>query len=396
MLELIMVLSAVLGNYSDLAVVGALLVVNAVLSFTQEHRAAGVVEALRRRLQVSARVRRDSSWQVIPARELVPGDIVRVRPGDIIPADVKLLTGALSVDQSALTGESKDADKAPGEVLSSGSIVRRGEGNGVVMLTGAKTYFGRTTELVQEARPKLHIEAVVAKVVRWLFVIVGALLGVVVVLSLIRGAPLIEMVPLMLVLLMSAVPVALPVMFTVSMAVGSKELAKRGVLVTRLSAAEDAATMDVLCVDKTGTITMNQLAVTGVIPLEHATEADVLFAGALASQEANQDPIDLAFLAAAKEHHVFDGLPSRHTRLLRTVRCEKPADGSRGRTERAAAARDERRRAHRRRGLRTPAPGNRGAGGARQRVGREGLSDAGGGARPRDGRPGLGRTGVVV
>jgi plasma-membrane proton-efflux P-type ATPase len=309
MLELIMVLSAVLGKYSDLVVVSALLVINAVLSFMQERRAAGVVEALRRRLQVSARVRRDSSWQVISARELVPGDIVRVRPGDIIPADVKLLTGALTVDQSALTGESKDADKAPGEVLSSGSVVRRGEGNGVVMLTGAKTYFGRTTELVQEARPKLHIEAVVAKVVRWLFVIVGALLCVVVVLSLIRGAPLIEMVPLMLVLLMSAVPVALPVMFTVSMAVGSKELAKRGVLVTRLSAAEDAATMDVLCVDKTGTITMNQLAVTGVIPLEHASESDVLFAGALASQEANQDPIDLAFLAAAKERHIFDNLP---------------------------------------------------------------------------------------
>src|SRR5450631_4450887 len=194
-------------------------------------------------------------------------------------------------------------------VLSSGSVVRRGEGNGVVMLTGAKTYFGRTTELVQEARPKLHIEAVVAKVVRWLFVIVGVLLTVVIVLSLIRGAPLLEMVPLMLVLLMSAVPIALPVMFTVSMAVGSKELAKRGVLVTRHSASEDAATMDVLCVDKTGTITMNQLAVTGVIPLEHATETDVLFAGALASQEANQDPVDLAFLAAAKERHIFDNLP---------------------------------------------------------------------------------------
>jgi magnesium-transporting ATPase (P-type) len=242
MLELIMVLSAVLGKYSDLVVVGALLVINAVLSFMQESRAAGVVEALRKRLQVNARVRRDSSWQVIPARELVPGDIVRVRPGDIIPADVKLLTGALSVDQSALTGESKDVDKKPGEVLSSGSVVRRGEGNGVVMLTGAKTYFGRTTQLVQEARPKLHIEAVVAKVVRWLFVIVGALLGVVVVLSLIRGSPLLEMVSLMLGLLMSAVPVALPVMFTVSMAVGAKELAKRGVLVTRLSAGGDGRT----------------------------------------------------------------------------------------------------------------------------------------------------------
>jgi H+-transporting ATPase len=166
MLELIMVLSAVLGKYSDLVVVSALLVINAVLSFTQESRAAGVVEALRRRLQVSARVRRDSNWQLIPARELVPGDIVRVRPGDIIPADVKLLTGALSVDQSALTGESTDAGKTSGEVLSSGSIVRRGEGNGVVMLAGAKTYFGRTTELVQQARPKLHIEAVVSKVVR--------------------------------------------------------------------------------------------------------------------------------------------------------------------------------------------------------------------------------------
>ena len=310
MLELIMVLSAILRNYSDLVLVSALLGINAALSFVQERRAAGVVEALRKQLQVNARVRRDSSWQVVPARELVPGDIVRVRPGDLVPADVKLLTGALAVDQSALTGESKEADKAIGDALSSGSVVRRGEGNGVVMLTGAKTYFGRTTELVQEARPKLHIEAVVSRVVRWLFVIVGALLAVVAILSLMRGVPLREMIPLMLVLLMSAVPVALPVMFTISMAVGSKELAKRGVLVTRLSAAEDAATMDVLCVDKTGTITTNRLAVTGVTPLEQATESDVLFAGALASQEANQDPIDLAFLAAAKERHIFDGRPA--------------------------------------------------------------------------------------
>ncbi len=307
MLELIMILSAVLRKYSDLAVVGALLIVNAVLSFAQERRAAGVVETLRRRLQVSARVRRDRAWQVLPARELVPGDIVRLRPGDIVPADLRLLTGALSADQSALTGESKDADIAAGAVVSSGSVVRRGEGNGVVLLTGARTLFGRTTELVQLARPTLHIEAVVSNVVRWLFLIVGGLLAVVAGLALVRGAPLLEMAPLMLVLLMSAVPVALPVMFTVSMAVGSKELARRGVLVTRLSAAEDAATMDVLCVDKTGTITMNQLAVTGVIPLEGAAEADVLMAGALASEEANQDPIDLAFLRAAKEAHLLDG-----------------------------------------------------------------------------------------
>ncbi len=309
MLELIMVLSAVLGKYSDLVVVGALLLINATLSFWQEHRAAGVVAVLRKRLQVNARVRRASVWQVIPARELVPGDIVRVRPGDIIPADIKLLSGAVTVDQSALTGESNDVDKASGEALVSGSVVRRGEGNGVVTLIGAKTYFGRTTELVQDARPKLHIDAVVAKVVRWLFVIVGALLGVVTVLALVRGTPLLEMVPLLLVLLMSAVPVALPVMFTVTMALGSKELSKRGVLVTRLSAVEDAATMDVLCVDKTGTITMNQLTLTGVTPLDQATEADVLFAGALASQESNQDPIDRAFLTAAKDRRIFDNQP---------------------------------------------------------------------------------------
>ena len=308
MLELILVLSAVLGNYADLVVVAALLVINAVLSFLQERRAVGVVQALRKRLQVSARVLRDSVWKVIPSRELVPGDIVRVRPGDVIPADVKLLTGALTIDQSALTGESKDADKVTGDVLSSGAIVRRGEGNGVVMLTGANTYFGRTTELVQQARPKLHIEAVVGKVVRWLFAIVGTLLIVVLVLSLIRGVSLLLILPLLLVLLMSAVPIALPVLFTITMAVGSKELAKRGVLVTRLSAAEDAATMDVLCVDKTGTITMNQLAVAEVIPLEKFTEADVLSAGALASQEANQDPIDLAFLSAAKERKSFESL----------------------------------------------------------------------------------------
>lgn len=313
MLELIMVLSAFLKRYSDLVVVGGLLMVNALLSFMQEHRAAGVIETLRRRLQVTARVLRDTGWQVIPARQLVPGDIVRVRTGDFIPADVKLLSSTLSVDQSALTGESGDVEKAPGDVISSGSVVHRGEGNGVVILTGAKTYFGRTTELVQQARPKLHIEAVVAKVVRWLFVVVGALLGVVITLSLINGMPLVEILPLMLVLLMSAVPIALPVMFTVSMAVGAKEMAKRGVLVTRLSAAEDAATMDVLCVDKTGTITMNQLAVAGVFPLGQMTESDVLTTGALASQEANQDPIDLAFLSSAKERRIFNGMPAAQT-----------------------------------------------------------------------------------
>lgn len=328
MLELIMVLSLILGKYADFTIVSALLLINAVLGFMQEQRAAEVVESLRKQLQVGARVLREGSWQVIPARELVPGDIIRVRSGDIIPADIKLISGELSVDQSALTGETKEVGKISADVLSSGSIARRGEGSGVVILIGTHTYFGRTIELVQLARPKLHVEAVVTRVVRWLLAIVSVLIGAVTVLSLIRHAPMIEMIPLMLVLLMSAIPVALPVMFTVSMAVGTKELASRGVLVTRLSATEDAATMDVLCVDKTGTITMNQLAVTGVIPLGNVTASDVLFAAALASQESNQDPIDLAILAAARTQTILTGsapvTPISFGHLMQRTAIQKP------------------------------------------------------------------------
>jgi len=306
MLELIMLLSALLHNYVDLALMGTLLVFNAVLGEIQDRRSSGAVAALRRQLQINARVYRDQAWKTIPARELVPGDRVRVRDGDIIPADLKLQTGSLTLDQSSLTGESLEAEKAVGETLPSGATVRRGEGDGLVLCTGSKTYFGRTTQLVEQAQPKLHIEAVVAKVVLWLLLIVSLLLSLVTILSLLRGNSFTEILPLMLVLLMSAVPVALPVMFSVTMALGSKELSRSGVLVTRLSASEDAAIMDVLCVDKTGTITQNQLVITEVFALNQASESDVLWAGALASHEGNQDPIDLAFLTAAKERQVFD------------------------------------------------------------------------------------------
>jgi H+-transporting ATPase len=203
MLELIMLVSAVLGKYSDLIVVAGLLLVNAGLSYWLEGRAAGAVAALRQWLRVNARVLRDSAWLMIPSRELVPGDIVRIRAGDIVPADLKLLTGNLSVDQSALTGESNNAEKHPGDSVTSGSTAKRGEATAEVQLIGAQTYFGRTTELVQHAQPKLHIEAVVSQVVRWLFIIVGTLLALVVVLSLVRHASLVEMIPLMLVLLNS-------------------------------------------------------------------------------------------------------------------------------------------------------------------------------------------------
>jgi magnesium-transporting ATPase (P-type) len=185
--------------------------------------------------------------------------------------------------------------------------VRRGEATAVVVATGVRTYFGRTTELVQSARPKLHVEEVVTRVVKWLFLIVGVQVVIALALALAQGQSLLEILPLTLVLLMSAVPVALPVMFTVSMAVGSMELARRGVLITRLSAAEDAANMNVLCADKTGTLTMNRLSLTGSVPRAGFDEADVVRVGAMASHVADQDPIDLAFLRAAHDRKLLDG-----------------------------------------------------------------------------------------
>ena len=300
MLEAIIVLSWFLHRYPDLYIVTALLVLNAIVSFSQEQRASRAVDLLRKKLQVQARVLRDGAWRAVEAKDLVPGDVIRVRPGDFVPADAKVATGELEVDQSMLTGESLTAERKMDDVLYSGSVIRSGEATAVVILTGVKTYFGRTAELVQIARPKLHIEAMVTQVVRWLLVIVAVLLAVTLAASALRGVPLLQTLPLALVLLMSAIPVALPVMFTVTMAVGSMELARKGALVTRLSATEDAASMDVLCVDKTGTITMNKLTVAQILPVAPFTEQEVLLQGALASQEANQDPIDLAFIEAAQ------------------------------------------------------------------------------------------------
>jgi len=301
MIELIAVLSLVLHKYADLAVALALLIVNAILGFVQEQRASAAVAALRHRLQVSARVLRDAHWQTIAARALVVGDVVRLRAGDFVPADVRIAEGGLEVDQSALTGESRAVGATGGDTIHAGSIVRQGEATGTVVATGARSFFGRTTQLVQVAHPKLHVEQVVTRVVRWLLIIVGVLVAVTATVALVGGQRLVDVLPISLVLLMSAIPVALPVMFTVSMAVGARALGRRGVLVTQLRAVEDAANMDVLCADKTGTLTENRLALTGVIARPEFREDDVVLAGALASNEANADPIDLAFLRAAKE-----------------------------------------------------------------------------------------------
>ena len=306
MLELIVVLSFVLGKRADFWITLTLLVVNAVLGFLQESRASAAVAALRHRLSVLARVRRDGAWQTLPVRELVPGDAVRLRAGDIVPADAKVTDGALEIDQSALTGESAAVARSRGETLYAGAVVRRGEATAEVTATGARTYFGRTIQLVSSAQPKLHVEAVMARVVRWSFAIVATLVAFSTAMAVLEGHRLLELLPLSLVLLISAVPVALPVMFTVSMAVGSMEMARRGALITRLNAAEDAANMDVLCADKTGTLTLNRLSVAGVRAAPGFSEDDVLRSGALASNEADQDPIDLAFLRAARDRGLLD------------------------------------------------------------------------------------------
>ncbi len=328
MLEVIIVLSLYMQNYVDVYIVLGLLIFNAALSFEEEQRASGAVEALKEKLRVNARVLRDNAWKILPAKELVPGDVVRIRAGDFIPADVNLATGNVEIDQSALTGESLTVEKKSGDLLYSGSIVKKGESSGVVVSTGVKTYFGRTAQLVQLARPKLHIEKVISNVVRWLLVIVSVLIAVALVFSFLRGFTLLEVLPIVLVLLLSAIPVALPAMFTVSMSIGAMELSRKGVLVTRLNAAEDAATMNVLCADKTGTITLNKLSIAKIFPQKGFTEQAVVLFGALASQEANQDPIDLAFLNLAnqqklptheykqKEFTPFDAMTRRTEAIL--------------------------------------------------------------------------------
>jgi H+-transporting ATPase len=306
MLEATMVLSFILTNYFDVYIIGALLAVNAAIGFAQEEKASAAVEALRERLQINARVLRDGVWQTVSAKELVPGDIVRVRAGDFVPADLKVIEDSqLGIDQSALTGESMTVEKTEDDIIFSGATVKRGETNAIVVATGAHTFFGKTTELLQTARPRLHMEEVTSSVVRWLVVMVAILIALVLTGAYVDGTDLLQVLPLALVLLINAVPVALPAMFTVSMAIGSLELAKKGVLVTRLSASEDAASMDILCADKTGTITANKLSVADVTPAKGFDADDVIANGALASQEANQDPIDVAFISAARERNLL-------------------------------------------------------------------------------------------
>jgi H+-transporting ATPase len=299
MLEATIVLSLLLHKIADVIIISALLTFNAVLGYLQESRASAALDLLKKRLHISARVLRSGVWCIVEASELVPGDIVRIRTGDVVPADCVVMDGEAEADQSALTGESLATELRPGSISYSGTTIQRGEFTAVITLTGARTSFGKAVELVRVAAPRLHMEDVTASVVRLLLGVVGVMLCLDVGISVAHGETVLQILPIVLVLLVSAIPVALPAMFTLSMALGSLELTRLGVLVTRLSASEDAASMDVLCVDKTGTITANILRVADVHTEGTATSDEVILIGALASQAANDDPLDKALLQAS-------------------------------------------------------------------------------------------------
>ena len=311
MLEVTIILQLVLGKPDEAAVIAVLLVVNAVLSFLQEGRANNALALLRQRLDVQARVLRDGRWQRVQARNLVPGDAVHVRMGDLVPADLRLAEGQVQLDQSSLTGESLPAEAGPGSDAYSGSVVTRGEASGEVLATGTGTRFGKTAELVRDAKTVSHLEAVIFGIVKYLVLLDVAMVVALLVYAVATGMPLTEVVPFALILLVASVPVALPATFTLATALGALELARRGVLVTRLSAIEEAAAMDILASDKTGTITENRLNLAALKPSDGTSENDLLRWAALACDEATQDPIDLAILAAARERKLLEKPPRR-------------------------------------------------------------------------------------
>jgi H+-transporting ATPase len=302
MIEVAAILSAVVHHWEDFWIIFALLLLNAVVGFWQEHKADNAIEALKQRLALKARVIRDGKWTEVEARDLVPGDIVRVRLGVIVPADLKLTEGDyLLADESALTGESLPVEKHVSDVAYSGSIARQGEMNGLVVATGMNTYFGRTAKLVEEAETRSHFQKAVIKIGDYLIVLALALVALIFLVALFRHESMLETLQFALILTVAAIPAALPAVLSVTMAVGATALAKKEAIVSKLVAIEEMAGMDVLCSDKTGTITQNKITVGEVEPFEEFTESDVLLFATLASREENQDPIDDAIIARAKE-----------------------------------------------------------------------------------------------
>jgi H+-transporting ATPase len=302
LLELAMGLSFILRHYLEGIIIFVLLTVNAIIGHMHSRGSQKAVELLKKKLAIKAKVLRDGKWIMKDAKEIVPGDIISVGLGDIAPADAKVIGGELSVDESALTGESLPVDAHQSDIIYSGSVARRGEARCIVVNTGANTYFGKTAELVKIAKPKSHQEEVMMAVVKYMMYFGMAALIIVLIYGVVMRMEehIVTILTLAVIFLMGAVPVALPAVLTIVQAVGAMELAKKGALVTRLDSIEDTASIDVLCFDKTGTITQNRLSVADSIPLSGYKREDVIRIAALASQEEGMDIIDLAVIEYAK------------------------------------------------------------------------------------------------
>jgi H+-transporting ATPase len=301
MLEAAIVLELVLGKYVEAAIIAVLLVFNAALGFFQEGRAQATLAALRSRLALNASVRRDNVWATLPAVGLVPGDMVKLSLGAVVAADVRLTEGQILLDQSMLTGESIPIEAGPGLETFAGALVRRGEAVAEVTATGARTKFGRTAELVRTAHVESSQQKAVLRVVRNLAIFNGVLIVMLVGYASALKLPVGEIIPLVLTAVLASIPVALPATFTLAAALGARALAHLGVLPTRLSAVDEAASIEVLCADKTGTLTRNELKVTAVHPMPGFDEAHVLGMAALASSDGGQDPVDAAIRSAASQ-----------------------------------------------------------------------------------------------
>lgn len=309
LLEAAIALQLLLGEYIEASVIGVLLVFNAALGFFQEGRAKATLAALKSRLALNASVLRDGVWSVVPAADLVPGDALKLTLGSVVAADARIIEGAVQLDQSMLTGESMPVEAGPGYETFAGALVRRGEAVAEVTATGANTRFGRTAELVRTAHVTSTQQKAVLRVVLYLAGINGALALLLVAYAWYISLPFAEIIPLALIAILASVPVALPATFTLATAIGAQALGRRGVLPTRLSAVDEAASMNVLCVDKTGTLTSSELAVAAVAPISGHTEAEVLMWARLASSDGGLDPVDAAVRAAAARF-LFGAMPT--------------------------------------------------------------------------------------
>jgi H+-transporting ATPase len=302
MIEVAVALSGIVRHWPDFFIILVLLFANGIIGFWEERQAGDAIEALKARLAIKARVKRDGKWVTPPARDLVPGDVVRLRLGDIVPADARLLAGdEISVDQSALTGESLPATRKSGDAVFSGSIIRRGEIDALVYATGGKTNFGKTAELVETAVTVSHFQKAVLKIGDYLIVLAVVLVAVIIGFSIYRGEPILTTLQFALVLTVAAIPVAMPTVLSVTMAVGARKLAKKQAIVSKLVAIEELAGVDVLCADKTGTLTQNKLSLGEPFCLDGVKPDDLILAGALASRAENDDTIDLAVLGGLKD-----------------------------------------------------------------------------------------------